>query len=100
MPQHTGNAGAETRACGERILSLSPQPQRLLQRRLVNRDSGPAPAALKSTYSHAGTVLLAPAESAALPTNPRSGEAQALAREQVTDKVYHLTRYDLSLEGE
>ena len=88
MPQHTGNAGMKTTAWGEPVFSLSPQQQP--QRRLENRNSSPTLAALPGTHSHAGTVPLAPAESAALPTNPRSGEAQALAREQVVEKVCHL----------
>ena len=98
MPQHTGNAGMKTTAWGKPVFSLSPQQRP--QRRLANRDSSPAPAALPETHSHAGTVPLAPAESAALPTNPRSGDAQAQAREQVVDKAYRLTHYDLSLERE
>jgi len=88
VPQHTGNAGMKTTAWGEPVFSISPRQRP--QRRLTNRDSSPAPAALPETYSHAGTIPLAPAESAALPTNPRSGEAQAQAREQVVEKVYHL----------
>jgi hypothetical protein len=98
VPQHTGNAGMKTTAWGEPVFSLSLQQRP--QRRFANRDSSPAATALPETHSHAGTFPLAPAESAALPTNPRSGEAQAQAREQVVDKAYRLTRYDLSLERE
>ena len=84
MPQHTVNAGGENRSWGEPVFSPSPQ------RPLAKRDSSPALAALPEIYSHAGTVPLAPAESAVLPTNPRSREAQDLAREQVVEEWYHL----------
>ena len=85
MPQYTGNAGIENTAWGEPV--SSPRPQCPLSK----RDSGPAPAALPDIYSRAGTAPLAPAESEALPTNPRSREAQALARKQVLEEECELT---------
>ena len=77
------------------------QLQRLPQRRLANRDSSPAPAALMRTRSAEETILPAPAEN----TPPGSTEKRPELPPrrnvgEVADRVYHLMQHDLILERE
>jgi len=97
------------------------QPHRLPQGQMTDRNTSSAPAALPRSHSNTEMVLLAPARSSPVTTNPQLREAQAQASEQlvakasadnqpksppeidceaVADKVYCLMQNDVRLERE
>ena len=97
------------------------QPHQLPQGQMADRDTSSVPSAPSEGHSKAEMVLLAPARSSPVTTNPQLREAQAQASEQlvakasadnqpksspeidceaVADKVYCLMQNDVRLERE
>ena len=63
------------------------QPHQLPQGQMADRDTSSVPAAPSEGHSKAEMVLLAPARSSSVTTNPQLREAQAQASEQLVAKA-------------
>jgi len=129
MGQGSGPGKKKDKSTGEGLGLLAPQlthvvqqsqPRRLLQPQASSEENKPVAAVRQEAHSAAGMVLRAPSQGSVPAARQQEGEAPAQANEQrvtepeseqepepqpvdfeeVADKVYHLMRRELIIEGE